>query len=169
VRVAVNFSPQQFQGSNLRDRIVQILQEIELEPQYLEVEITESLVMQDKEMTIHTLRQLQSLGMTISIDDFGTGYSSLSYLRLLPASKVKIDASFIRDTPQNADDSAITSAIIAMAHNLNLRAIAEGVERQDQLDFLRSHNCDAIQGYFFSRPVPAQDAGKLLKEFGKYD
>ncbi|MDX2256710.1 MAG: EAL domain-containing protein [Pseudanabaenaceae cyanobacterium bins.39] len=169
IRMAVNFSPQQFQGLKLCDRIEQILKITDLEPQYLEVEITESLVMQDKEATIHTLRRLKSLGITISIDDFGTGYSSLSYLRILPASKVKIDASFIRETPQNADDSAITAAIIAMAHSLNLRAIAEGVERQEQLDFLQSHNCDAIQGYFFSRPVPATEAGQLLKEFGKYD
>ncbi len=163
IRMAVNFSAKQFQVPNLCDRIMQILFETDLEPQYLELEITESLVMQDQATTIKMLRQLQSLGMRISIDDFGTGYSSLSYLRLLPVSKVKIDASFIRETPQNKDDSAITSAIIAMAHSLNLRAIAEGVERKEQLEFLRSHNCDAVQGYLFSRPVPANEATLLLK------
>jgi EAL domain-containing protein (putative c-di-GMP-specific phosphodiesterase class I) len=163
IRMAVNFSAQQFQVPTLCDRIMQILFETDLDPQYLELEITESLVMQDQNTTIKMLKQLQSLGMRVSIDDFGTGYSSLSYLRLLPVSKVKIDASFIRETPQNADDSAITSAIIAMAHNLNLMAIAEGVERRDQLEFLRSHNCDAVQGYLFSRPVPAHEATLLLQ------
>lgn len=167
VRIAVNFSAQQFQQANLCDRILQILAETELDPQYLEIEITESLVMQDKETTVTMLKRLRSLGMTISIDDFGTGYSSLSYLRILPASKVKIDASFIRDTPQSSEDSAITAAIIAMAHSLHLKAIAEGVEHQEQLDFLRSHHCDAIQGYFFSRPVPADQVVLLLQAQGQ--
>ncbi len=163
IRMAVNFSAKQFQVVDLCDRIMQILVETELEAQYLELEITESLVMQDQNTTITMLKQLKSQGMSISIDDFGTGYSSLSYLRLLPVSKVKIDASFIRETPQNQDDAAITSAIIAMAHNLNLRAIAEGVERKEQLEFLRSHDCDAVQGYLFSRPVPAHEATLLLQ------
>ena len=163
IRMAVNFSPKQFQVTDLCDRIMQILLETDLDPQYLEIEITESLVMQDQHTTVKMLQQLRSLGMSVSVDDFGTGYSSLSYLRLLPVSKVKIDASFIRDTPQNSDDSAITSAIIAMAHSLKLKAIAEGVERKDQLEFLRSHNCDAVQGYLFSRPVPAHEATLLLQ------
>jgi diguanylate cyclase (GGDEF)-like protein/PAS domain S-box-containing protein len=163
IRMAVNFSAKQFQVVDLCDRIMQILVETDLDPQYLELEITESLVMQDQNTTILMLKQLQSRGMSVSIDDFGTGYSSLSYLRLLPVSKVKIDASFIRETPQNKDDAAITSAIIAMAHNLNLRAIAEGVERKEQLEFLRSHDCDAVQGYLFSRPVPAHEATLLLQ------
>ncbi|MFM7603357.1 MAG: EAL domain-containing protein [Pseudanabaena sp.] len=163
IRMAVNFSAKQFQVTDLCDRIMQILAETDLDPQYLELEITESLVMQDQNTTIAMLKQLQSRGVRVSIDDFGTGYSSLSYLRLLPVSKVKIDASFIRETPQNNDDAAITSTIIAMAHNLNLRAIAEGVERKEQLEFLRSHNCDAVQGYLFSRPVPAPEATLLLQ------
>ncbi|MFZ4728326.1 MAG: sensor domain-containing protein [Pseudanabaena sp.] len=163
IRMAVNFSAKQFQVVDLCDRIMQILAETGLEAKYLELEITESLVMQDQNTTITMLKQLKSQGMSISIDDFGTGYSSLSYLRLLPVSKVKIDASFIRETPQNQDDAAITSAIIAMAHNLNLRAIAEGVERKEQLEFLRSHDCDAVQGYLFSRPVPAHEATLLLQ------
>jgi diguanylate cyclase (GGDEF)-like protein/PAS domain S-box-containing protein len=163
IRMAVNFSAKQFQVVDLCDRIKQILAEIDLEPQYLELEITESLVMQDQNTTIAMLKQLKAQGMSISIDDFGTGYSSLSYLRLLPVSKVKIDASFIRETPQNKDDAAITSTIITMAHNLNLRVIAEGVERKEQLEFLRSHDCDAVQGYLFSRPVPAQEATLLLQ------
>ncbi|PZV16015.1 MAG: GGDEF domain-containing protein [Pseudanabaena sp.] len=163
IRMAVNFSAKQFQVVDLCDRIMQILAETDLEPQYLELEITESLVMQDQNTTIKMLRQIQSQGMSVSIDDFGTGYSSLSYLRLLPVSKVKIDASFIRETPQNKDDAAITSTIITMAHNLNLRAVAEGVERKEQLEFLRSHNCDGVQGYLFSRPVPAQEATLLLQ------
>jgi EAL domain-containing protein (putative c-di-GMP-specific phosphodiesterase class I) len=109
------------------------------------------------------LKYLNSLGMSVSIDDFGTGYSSLSYLRLLPVNKVKIDASFIREIPQNQDDASLTSAIIAMAHSLNLRVIAEGVEYKEQLEFLRSHNCDAVQGYLFSRPVAAPEATLLLQ------
>lgn len=163
IRMAVNFSAKQFQVADLCDRIMQILLETDLDPQYLEIEITESLVMQDQSTTIKMLRQLRSLGMQISIDDFGTGYSSLSYLRLLPVSKLKIDASFIREIPENSEDSAITSAIIMMAHSLNLKAIAEGVELKEQLEFLRSHNCDAVQGYLFSRPVPAQEATLLLQ------
>jgi len=163
IRMAVNFSARQFQVVNLCDRIMQVLSETGLEPQYLEIEITESLVMKDQNTTIAMLKHLKSLGMSVSIDDFGTGYSSLSYLRLLPVSKVKIDASFIRETPQNTEDSAITAAIIGIAHSLNLRAIAEGVEHKEQLEFLRSHNCDAVQGYLFSRPVPAQEATLLLK------
>ncbi len=163
MRMAVNFSAQQFQVADLCDRVMQILKDTRLAPQYLEVEITESLVMQDQETTVTMLKKLRSMGISVSIDDFGTGYSSLSYLRLLPVSKVKIDASFVRETPQNAEDSAITSAIIAMAHNLNLKAIAEGVERKEQLEFLRSHDCDAVQGYFFSRPVPSTEATLLLK------
>ena len=163
IRMAVNFSAKQFQVADLCDRIMQVLLETDLDPQYLEIEITESLVMQDQSTTIKMLRQLRSLGMQISIDDFGTGYSSLSYLRLLPVSKLKIDASFIREIPENSEDSAITSAIIMMAHSLNLKAIAEGVELKEQLEFLRSHNCDAVQGYLFSRPVPAQEATLLLQ------
>ncbi|OIP78789.1 MAG: hypothetical protein AUK48_00930 [Oscillatoriales cyanobacterium CG2_30_44_21] len=163
IRMAVNFSAKQFQVLNLCDRIMQILKDVDLEPQYLEMEITESLVMQDQKNTIKMLKHLQTLGISISIDDFGTGYSSLSYLRLLPVSKVKIDASFIRETPQNSEDSAITSAIIAMSHNLHLKVIAEGVERKDQLEFLRSHGCDAVQGYLFSRPVPAAEATLLMQ------
>ncbi|PZU97988.1 MAG: GGDEF domain-containing protein [Pseudanabaena sp.] len=163
IRMAVNFSAKQFQVPDLCDRIMQILRDVDLEPQYLEVEITESLVMKDQATTIKMLKQLKASGISVSIDDFGTGYSSLSYLRLLPVSKVKIDASFIRETPQNSEDSAITSAIIAMSHNLNLKAIAEGVERKDQLEFLRSHGCDAVQGYLFSRPVPAPEATLLMQ------
>ena len=163
IRMAVNFSAKQFQVVDMCDRIMQVLLETDLDPQYLEIEITESLVMQDQSTTIKMLRQLQSLGMRISVDDFGTGYSSLSYLRLLPVSKLKIDASFIREIPQNSEDSAITSAIITMAHSLNLKAIAEGVERKEQLEFLRSHNCDAVQGYLFSRPVPDHEATLLLQ------
>ncbi|WP_103668652.1 EAL domain-containing protein [Pseudanabaena sp. BC1403] len=163
IRMAVNFSAKQFQVIDLCDRIMKILAETDLEPQYLEIEITESLVMQDQHITITMLKELKSLGMSVSIDDFGTGYSSLSYLRLLPVSKVKIDASFIRETPQNKDDAAITSAIIAMAHSLNLRVIAEGVERKEQLEFLRSLDCEAVQGYLFSRPVPAHEATLLLQ------
>jgi diguanylate cyclase (GGDEF)-like protein/PAS domain S-box-containing protein len=163
IRMAVNFSAKQFQVLTLCDRIMQVLSETDLEPQYLEIEITESVVMQDQNTTIEMLKHLKSLGMSVSIDDFGTGYSSLSYLRLLPVNKVKIDASFIREIPQNQDDASLTSAIIAMAHSLNLRVIAEGVEYKEQLEFLRSHNCDAVQGYLFSRPVAAPEATLLLQ------
>lgn len=162
VRVAVNLSARQFQQENLVETITEVLRETGLDPNALELELTES-IMQDT-AAIQTLRQLKELGVEISIDDFGTGYSSLSYLKRLPINTLKIDQSFVRNMTTDKDDAVIAKTIIGLAHSLHLKAIAEGVETIEQLEFLRSHGCDRIQGYLFSRPLPAHDATKLLAE-----
>jgi EAL domain-containing protein (putative c-di-GMP-specific phosphodiesterase class I) len=164
IRMAINFSARQFQDLNLATRVKQVLLDTGLDPSYLEIEITESVMMKDENTAIQTLRQLRNSGVHISIDDFGTGYSSLSHLKRFPVEKIKIDASFIREITTDNDDAAITTAIIAMAHSLNLKAIAEGVENVDQLRFLRSLKCDAMQGFLFSPALPADDVTKLLFE-----
>ena len=120
--------------------------------------------MQNAKETARTLRELKDIGLTFSVDDFGTGYSSLSYLKQFPIDTLKIDRSFVLDITSDADDAAITSAIIAMGHSLNLRVIAEGVETEDQLDYLRQHGCDQVQGYLFSKPLPAEEATRYLRE-----
>ncbi|MGB7440876.1 MAG: EAL domain-containing protein, partial [Coleofasciculaceae cyanobacterium] len=166
IRVAVNLSARQFQQKNLLKTIAQILKSTKLEPHYLELEITESIAMEDVNLTISILKQLRSLGIQIAIDDFGTGYSCLSSLKHLPLDKLKIDQSFIRELSADSEDAAIVTAILALGHGLNLEVIAEGVETQSQSAILRSLNCDVMQGYFFSRPIPAQDATNLLKKLG---
>ncbi|MGB3693455.1 MAG: EAL domain-containing protein [Spirulinaceae cyanobacterium] len=163
-RVAINFSARQFSQDDLQQKMAKIFQETGVEPESLELEITESLLMQDIDNAIITLRELRKLGITISIDDFGTGYSSLGYLKQFPFNNLKIDRCFVRNINLDDKDIAITKAIINMAHTLNLKVIAEGVETQGELDFLREHKCDEIQGYFFSRPIPAQELTSLLRE-----
>ncbi|HLB94997.1 MAG TPA: EAL domain-containing protein, partial [Nitrospiria bacterium] len=162
VRVAVNLSARQFQQENLVETITRALRETGLDPNALELELTES-IMQDT-AAIEAMWQLKELGVEISIDDFGTGYSSLSYLKRLPINTLKIDQSFVRNMTTDKDDAVIAKTIIGLAHSLHLKAIAEGVETHEQLEFLRSHGCDRIQGYLFSLPLPAQDATKLLAE-----
>ncbi len=162
--MAVNLSARQFNEQNLVGMISGILKTTGLEPQWLDVEITESIIMQHLESTIATLRDLHHLGIQISIDDFGTGYSSLTYLKKFPVHALKIDQSFIREITTDPDDEAITSAVIAMGHSLKLNVIAEGVETMEQLQMLRSLKCDRMQGYLFSRPVPAQTITPLLME-----
>lgn len=154
IRVAVNLSGRQFQQQNLVRTIAQILQETSLDPHYLEIEITESVAVQNIEFTISVLEELQRMGIHVSIDDFGTGYSSLSCLKRFPLNTLKIDRSFIRDLALNSNDAAIAKAIVSLGQGLNLRVIAEGVENQEQLAFLCSIGCDGVQGYFFSKPVP---------------
>ena len=152
-RVAVNVSPRQLRQELLAETVASLLQETGLRASSLEIEITESLFMHDDGIGIQTLTELRKMGVLISIDDFGTGYSSLSYLKRLPIDSIKLDASFVKDATTDPDDAALIIAIIALAHNLRLRVIAEGIETEEQLNLLRSLRCDEGQGYFFGRPV----------------
>ncbi|MEO6863067.1 MAG: EAL domain-containing response regulator [Microcoleus sp.] len=161
-QVAVNLSPRQFHQPELSSRVAKILAEIGLAPSSLELELTESLMVEDAESAIATLQQLKDLGVSISIDDFGTGYSSLSYLTQYPFDVLKIDRCFISNITDGCTNAAIVKAIIEMAHSLCLEVIAEGVETEAEKDFLWRYECDAMQGYLFSPPVPAADFEKLL-------
>jgi len=163
-QVAVNLSPRQFHQPNLSSRVAEILAEIGLAPSSLELELTESLMVKDAESAIATLQQLKDLGVSISIDDFGTGYSSLSYLTQYPFDVLKIDRCFISNITDGCTNAAIVKAIIEMAHTLCLEVIAEGVETEAEKDFLWRYECDAMQGYLFSPPVPAADFEQLLVE-----
>lgn len=162
-RVAVNLSGQQFQEKKLVEMVLRALRESDLSPRFLELELTESIIMKNAEQTIGTLCKFHGMGIEIAIDDFGIGYSSLNYLKRFPISRLKIDQSFVRDITTDPDDSAIVAAIITMAHSLKLKVVAEAVETSDQLEFLRQLQCDEIQGYLFSRPLPPEEMTKLLK------
>lgn len=164
VVVAVNLSALQFHQKTLQHSIAQALEKAGLEPEYLELEVTESAIMSDAEDVLGTMKQLRDKGLELAIDDFGTGYSSLSYLKRFPVGKLKIDRSFIRDIHEDPDDAAISTAIISLARNLNLKTVAEGIETIPQLDFLRSHGCDQGQGYLFGKPVPAAQFAQLLAD-----
>lgn len=153
--VAVNLSASQFAQPDIIELVARTLQETRLAPQYLELEITESVMMHDVDLVIKNLEQLHALGVKLAIDDFGTGYSSLSYLKRLPIDKLKVDKSFVQDIAVDSDDEAIVSAIIAMSHNLKIGVIAEGVETETQLQYLRDRKCDEVQGYFYSKPLSA--------------
>ncbi len=161
ITIAVNLSARQFQQKTLVEAVAKILENTNLEPEFLELEITETAALQDMKSTISILEELQSTGISISLDDFGTGYSSLWTLKKLPLNKLKIDKSFIRDATKAANDMAIIRAIIAMGHELGLKVVAEGVETKEQLEFLRSIKCDAIQGYFFGYPIPPELVSQL--------
>lgn len=163
IKLAVNISAKQFRQS-LPHRVAQILESHQLDPSYLELEITESVIMQNAEGVISMMAEFQRLGITLSLDDFGTGYSSLSYLKRFPIDTLKIDQSFIRGLPNDTDDTAITRAIISLAKNLGLRVIAEGVETAEQLDFLRQAKCDEIQGYYYSLPLAEDDFVRFLQQ-----
>jgi EAL domain-containing protein (putative c-di-GMP-specific phosphodiesterase class I) len=160
--VCVNVSARQFADKKLVGRVADSLRESGLEARYLELELTESLIMQDVATGIGTMKELQVLGVQLSIDDFGTGYSSLAALKSFPVSRLKIDKSFITDLVSNENDRAVTTAVISLGQKLNLRVIAEGVETEGQLAFLRENNCDEMQGYHFSRPVPADQIEALM-------
>jgi diguanylate cyclase (GGDEF)-like protein len=162
--VAVNLSPRQFVEKDLFETIKAVLAETGLEPSFLELEITESAVMQDPNRTLDVLHQLHALGIRLSIDDFGTGYSSLTYLRRFPVHNVKIDRSFVRDIPGDESSMTLVRAIIALAHELKLSVTAEGVETQEQLAFLNNQNCDMLQGYLFSRPATAEQLESDFKQ-----
>jgi diguanylate cyclase (GGDEF)-like protein len=161
-RVAVNLSSRQFSQIDLRKQLVQILMETGLDPKYIELELTESMLVQNTEVAIRRLNALKSLGVKIAIDDFGTGYSSLSYLQQFPFDILKIDRCFIRNVTENTNNAAITKAIIEMAKSLNLKLIAEGVETEAELSFVYNNQCDGMQGYLFSRPVPTHEFEQLL-------
>ena len=163
-QVAVNVSPRQFRDPRLADRIEHVLAEYRIDPGMLSLEITETVLMQDTASSEATLLQLKRLGVDLALDDFGTGYSSLSYLKRFPFDRVKIDRSFVRDITTDADDAAISRAIISMAHSLGIRVVAEGVETEAQCQFLRRHECDEMQGYYFSRPLPSMEITTLLVE-----
>jgi diguanylate cyclase (GGDEF)-like protein len=162
IQVAVNLSGHQFNQPHLNRLVVEILRETGLEPGYLELEITESALMQNPEAAIAMLSELKSLGIQLSIDDFGTGYSSLSYLRQFPFDALKIDRSFVCLLTKDAKNAEITKAIVQMARSLNLKVVAEGVETEAELAFLHRHQCDEIQGYWFSPPLSAEQFEKLL-------
>jgi len=163
IRVSVNLSVHQLRQGKLVSLVRQVLDETGLLPEYLELELTESQLLDSVEHIITTFQQLRELGVKLAIDDFGTGYSSLSYLKRFPVDYVKIDQSFIRGLGEGTEDAAITRAIIAMAHSLELKVVAEGVEDCTQLDFLKSHGCDEVQGYLISRPVEADAMGEVLR------
>ena len=161
-RLSINLSPRQFQQQDLVENVRRVLEETKLDAKALEIEITEGTAMANAEATIETLHALRELGCSISIDDFGTGYSSLSYLKRFPITCVKVDGAFVRDLTRNEGDAAIVSAVIAIARSLKLRVIAEGVENEEQLTFLRKRRCDAAQGYYFSRPVEAEGLADFI-------
>jgi EAL domain-containing protein (putative c-di-GMP-specific phosphodiesterase class I) len=162
--VAVNVSALQFGQADFVQSIATVLEQTALAPQYLEIEVTESLFMTEVDHAIGILRDLKALGVKLSIDDFGTGYSSLSYLKRFPIDVLKIDQSFVRDLTDHRDDAAIVVSIISLAHSLRLTVIAEGVETKEQGAYLQQHGCDQMQGYFFSRPVPAEELKQMLRE-----
>jgi diguanylate cyclase (GGDEF)-like protein/PAS domain S-box-containing protein len=163
VTIAVNVSAIQFRQEGFCGLIRRVLDETGLAPQYLELELTESLLLANADVMLSAVKELNAMGLTLAIDDFGTGYSSLSYLKRFPVSRLKIDRSFIRDVAVNPDDAAITTAIISMAKSLNLKVIAEGVEDEAQMSFLRAHQCDEIQGYYFSKPLAVDKVVEKLR------
>ncbi len=164
VTMAVNLSGQNFIRKNLLETIARIIRDTGLDPHHLELELTESVLMKNAREAALTLRALKDMGLHISIDDFGTGYSSLSYLKRFPLDTLKIDQSFIREVTTDPDNAAITRAIIAMARSLKLRVLAEGVEKEEQLEFLRANGCHALQGFLYSRPLPAEEVVRFIQE-----
>ena len=163
MNVCVNVSARQFKERNFVSRVTSALQTSGLEAKYLELELTESLIMQHVDQAVATMAELQRLGVQLAIDDFGTGYSSLSALKTFPVARLKIDRSFIKELPNSANDRAVTTAVISLGKKLNLKVIAEGVETDEQIAFLRENKCDELQGFHFSKPIPAS----ALEEFVK--
>jgi len=164
IPVAVNMSGVHFRQKKLIHLVRRALAQSSLDPRWLELEVTEGVLMQDTKTTMDILATLQEMGVKVSIDDFGTGYSSLAYLKLFSPDSLKIDRSFVRNVVLDPDDAALTQAIIAMAHGLKLRVIAEGVETMGQWRFLQTHACDAVQGYFFSKPVAPEVITAMLRD-----
>jgi len=169
VRLAVNLSARQIMRQNLVQLVESIVAETGIDPQFLELELTESMIMEHLSETIETMHALRAMGVHLAIDDFGMGYSSMSYLKRFPINKLKIDQSFVRDIASDPDDAAIVTATIALGHSLNLVVIAEGVETEEQLNFLKDKDCEQMQGYFFSRPLTVEDATDLLLKDSKLE
>ena len=163
VPVAVNVSAVQFRQQGFAELIRSVLRDTGLDPKYLELELTESLLLTNADVMFSILQELRDMGVKLAIDDFGTGFSSLSYLRQFRVNRLKIDRSFVRDVAVNRDDAAITTAIINMAKALNLEVLAEGVETEAQLSFLQDQHCYEIQGFYFSQPVAV---GKIAEQLG---
>jgi len=163
ISVSVNLSPIQFRHAGLVQSVADALLQANLDPAYLELELTESFVMHDAERINVAMQSLKALGVDIAVDDFGTGYSSLSYLKRFPVDRLKVDKSFVRDIDSDPDDAAIVRAIITLGHALGLKVVAEGVETRAHLEFLQQHGCDELQGYYYSRPVPAVEMETLLR------
>ena len=162
--VAVNLSARQFRQDRLDAVVGGILAAHGVAPGLLELELTESTLMSDSEAAVQALRNMKALGIRLSVDDFGTGYSSLAYLKRFPLNALKIDRAFIRDVTTDPDDATIARAIISLAHSLKLKVVAEGVETRAQLDFLRRHGCDEMQGYYFARPLRVDALTAALRE-----
>ncbi len=164
IRIAVNLSARQFRHGDIEAVVRRVLDSTGLDPKLLELEVTEGIVLHDTDAVIHTLRELNALGVTHALDDFGTGYSSLSYLQRLPVARIKVDRSFVTHITSSQGDAAIVRAVVGMAHSLGLSVIAEGVETEGQLGFLRGVGCEEIQGYYFSRPLPENEFAALLRD-----
>jgi EAL domain-containing protein (putative c-di-GMP-specific phosphodiesterase class I) len=163
--VAINLSARQFLNDRFVSDVKRIVASSGMRAEDLEFEITESMVIQNPEHAVRFLTELKAIGSYLSLDDFGTGYSSLAYLKRFPIDCVKIDRSFIMDIPKEVDDMALTRGIIALAHSLRMKVVAEGVETTDQSDFLAANDCDELQGFIFSKPLSADDLVKLLKSY----
>jgi EAL domain-containing protein (putative c-di-GMP-specific phosphodiesterase class I) len=165
ISVSVNLSARQFWGGGLALMVAGALEETGGKAASLELELTESMVMHDAETVISTLRELKALGVQLSLDDFGTGYSSLSYLKRLPVDALKIDGAFVRDIDAggDSDSGVLAKAIISLGHSLRLKVVAEGAETGEQVDFLRSQACDEVQGYYFGKPMPADELAEVLR------
>ncbi len=163
LRMAINFSTKQFGQENILQIVDQSLFDIGLDPNLVEFEITEGAIMEDTDFSMMTLREFKQMGLEIAIDDFGTGYSSLAYLKRFPLDRLKIDRSFVSDIEIDPDDTAIVPAIISLAHNLSLKVIAEGVETEAQLEYLKAFGCDEVQGYYFAKPMPADQARDYIR------
>jgi EAL domain-containing protein (putative c-di-GMP-specific phosphodiesterase class I) len=167
MQIAVNISARQFHDQDLSQTVISILEETGLSPKYLDLELTESSIMQDAEFAAGMLNRLKSMGINISIDDFGTGFSSLASLKRLPIDALKIDKSFVSDARSDSDDAAIVIAIIKLAQNLRLKVIAEGVETEEQRRFLQLFRCDEIQGDFYSKPLPPEILATIFDSYGE--
>ena len=161
--VAINISAVELRAPGFVSGVRTILQETSLEPRYLELELTETVLMEDSRSVADVLKELKDIGVLLALDDFGTGYSSLSHLKRFPIDTLKIDQSFVRDLATDADDASIVTAVIGMGESLHMRVVAEGVETREQLAILQEHGCPQGQGYYFSPPVPAVKFGHLLE------